>query len=121
MIKIVIDGRLDGLNELINANRRNKYAGAKLKRDNESIITNYIKTQCNVKFERVRISIDWYEKNKRRDFDNIASAKKYILDALVKCEVIPNDGWKNIYPEFTDRFFHDKENPRIEVVIEEVV
>lgn len=119
MVKIVIDGSLSGLNELINANRRNKYAGAKLKKDNESIIGLYIKTQCNVKFERVRISIDWYEGNKRRDFDNIASAKKYILDALVTNGVIPNDGWKNIYPEFKDRFFHDKDNPRIEVFIEE--
>lgn len=118
-MKITIDGRLDGLNELVNANRRNKYAGAKLKRDNESIIMNYIKIQCTESFERVKISIDWYEPNKRRDFDNIASAKKYILDSLVKCGVIPNDGWKNIHPEFIDRFFLDKENPRIEIFIEE--
>ena len=36
-----IDSRLDGLNEVIEANRRNKYAGAKIKKDNETIVIYY--------------------------------------------------------------------------------
>ena len=37
-----IEQRLPGLNEVINANRRNKYLGAKLKRETEEIIGQYI-------------------------------------------------------------------------------
>lgn len=39
-------------------------------------------------------------------------------DALVKEGILENDGWKDIVG-FTDRFFIDKNNPRIEVEIEE--
>ena len=34
--KFVIQGRLDGLNEYTKANRGNRYAGNKMKKDNES-------------------------------------------------------------------------------------
>ena len=37
-----------------------------------------------------------------------------------KCKVLDNDGWNNIVG-FEDHFFTDKHNPRIEVVLEEVV
>lgn len=42
-----------------------------------------------------------------------------IQDALVKAKIITDDGWKNIIG-FSDEFYVDKENPRIEVVIEEI-
>jgi len=90
--KIEIPHRLPSLNEVISANRRNKYAGAKLKKETQKLIEHYVKLQCKKKFARIRVNIDWYEPNKKRDFDNIASAKKFILDALVKCGVVPNDG-----------------------------
>ena len=117
---ITIPGTLPGLNKVIDANRRNKYAGSKLKKETEQLIALYVKSQCKAKFERIKLSIDWYEPNKRRDFDNISSATKFILDTLVKCEVIPNDGWKNIAPELNHKFFLDKENPRVEIHIQEV-
>ena len=39
-----------------------------------------------------------------------------IQDALVKCNVLEDDGW-NYVTGFTDEFFHDKDNPRIEVTL----
>ena len=114
---IIIPGKLPGLNEVINANRRNKYAGSTLKKDVEESIIPYIKSQCRQSFERISISINWYEPNQRRDYDNISSATKFILDSLVKCDVIPNDGWRNIVPDLHHRFYIDKENPRIELEI----
>ena len=120
-IQIVIPHRLPSLNEVINANRSNKYAGAKQKKTNQRLIEHYVKMQCKEKFDKIRVEIDWYEPNKKRDFDNISSAKKFILDALVECEVIPNDGWENIDPSFRDTFYHDKDNPRVEIFITEVV
>lgn len=62
----------------------------------------------------------WYEKDKRRDLDNVSSfGRKVIQDALVYTGVIQNDGWKEI-TGFSDEFYVDKKNPRIEVEIEEV-
>ena len=43
---------------------------------------------------------------------------KVIQDALVACEVIKNDGWKNI-KSFSCDFKVDKEKPRIEVFLVE--
>lgn len=120
-IKIVIQGKLPSLNEVVGANRSNKYAGASLKKATEKRIMIAIKKQCRSKFTKVRIDIEWYEQNRKRDFDNVSSAKKFILDALVKCEVIPNDGWKNIAPVFIDCFYYDKENPRVEVYLTDMM
>ena len=120
-MKIVIDGTLPGLNKVIDANRRNKYAGSSLKKNTEQLIMTYIKSQCKQKFERIRLSIHWYEPSKRRDYDNISSATKFILDSLVKCEVIKNDGWRYIAPELNHRFFLDRDRPRVEIFIEEVL
>ena len=100
--------------------RGNRYAAAKQKKDIEDIIIFHIKTQLkNVKFEKqVFLKFFWYEKNRKRDLDNVAFSKKFLIDSLVKSRAIPNDGWANIVG-FEDRFFIDKENPRIEVEIEE--
>lgn len=118
---LVIQGRLDGLNEYTRACRSNKYKGAEMKKANERIVSAYIMQQLkNVHFDGVvRLSFRWYEKDRKRDLDNIAMSKKFILDALVSNQVIFADSWKGVVG-FTDEFFIDKTNPRIEVDIEEV-
>ncbi len=66
----------------------------------------------------VRMTYRWYEKDRRRDLDNVSSfGRKVIQDALVDTGVIQNDGWKEI-TGFSDEFYVDKKNPRIEVEIE---
>ena len=62
----------------------------------------------------------WYERNRKRDLDNVSSfGRKVIQDALVSKGVISDDGWKNI-KGFSDEFYVDNANPRIEVEIEVV-
>ena len=39
----------------------------------------------------VVVSFEWHESNKRRDLDNIYSAKKFILDAMQKAGIIKSD------------------------------
>ena len=39
---------------------------------------------------------EWHERTKRRDPDNIASAKKFVLDALVKNGVLEDDSRKYV-------------------------
>jgi Holliday junction resolvase RusA-like endonuclease len=46
--------------------------------------------------DRVYLHMVWIEPNTKRDPDNISSFIKFILDALQKANIIPNDGWANI-------------------------
>lgn len=119
--KLIIKGRLDGLNDYTVANRTNPKKGNRMKLDNEAIITCAIRMQLRqLQIEKpVLLKFAWYEPNKRRDHDNVSSfGRKVIQDALVKCKVLQDDGWKFV-TGFTDDFYCDKENPRIEVLIVE--
>lgn len=119
MKTLVIKGQLPNLNDYTKACRSNRYVGAKMKKQAEDIISLHIKQQIpDVHFEDVvRLAFRWYEPNKRRDLDNICFAKKFILDALVSAGTIKADGWRGV-KGFTDEFFLDSDNPRIEVDIE---
>lgn len=121
MIILTIGGSLPNLNEYTKANRTNMHVGANMKKQAETIITRYIRQQLHsVKpIDRCTIRFVWVEKDRRRDLDNIAFAKKFILDALVKNGILKGDGW-NCVTGFSDHFRVDKERPRIEVYIDEV-
>lgn len=51
----------------------------------------------------------WHERTKKRDADNIAFAKKFILDALVKNGVLADDSRKYV-KGFYDTIVDDKED-----------
>lgn len=118
---LIINGQLNSLNDYTRACRTNRYAGAKMKTDNEAIISLYIKMQLNgLHFPgRVILDFKWFEPNRRRDPDNICFAHKFVFDALVNNGVIKGDSQKYI-AGFTDEFFVDKEFPRVEVTIKAV-
>lgn len=119
--KFTIRGTLPGLNELIEAERRNRFIGAKLKKQYEAVVMRAARSLGNVEFEEpVYMVYHWYEKDRRRDKDNIcAFGRKVIQDALVKARFLRNDGWKNI-AGFENRFYVDKDKPRVVVEILEV-
>lgn len=119
MVTLTIPDRLPSLNEYTRACRSNKYTGAKMKKEAEEIIGWNIKLRLkDIHFDApVRLKFRWFEPNRRRDLDNVAFAKKFILDALVKNGVLPDDGPKYVIG-FTDEFFIDKDHPRVEVDIE---
>lgn len=91
-------GQLPSLNDYIAKINRNKYAGNSFKKQIQEDIywqlkaqkISKIKTPCQMHFH-------WVEKSKRRDIDNIYSAKKFILDALIEYGAIEGDGQKYIY------------------------
>ena len=117
--KFIIKGRLDGLNEYTAANRTNPYKGRKMKKDNEEVVIWSIRQQLRGLHINVPVILkyDFYEPNRRRDLDNISSfAHKVIQDALVKTDVLKNDGWNEIV-SYIDQFYIDRNNPRIEVTI----
>ena len=118
---LIIHGKLNNLNDYINALDASRYKGAGLKADNEARVLQEIYSQFGrLRITRpVRMQYSWYEKNKRRDLDNISSfGRKVIQDALVKSRVLQNDGWDEIIG-FSDEFYVDAKNPRIEVLISE--
>lgn len=122
--KFTISGTLPGLNDYLKAERsfsRKHSCGNDMKQSCQMLIASAIRTQLKrLKIKNpVQISYTYYKPTKRRDLDNIAAtAHKFIQDALVKCNVLENDGWKQI-KGFSDQFFVDKYNPRIEVLIVE--
>ena len=118
-MKIIIDGDLVDLNKFINAQRANRFGGAALKKKYTD--------KCAVAFMPIRakrlklpitLHITWYCKDKRKDKDNIAFGKKFILDGMIQSGLLKNDGWGEI-AGFTDNFEVDKDNPRIEIELEE--
>jgi len=118
---LLIKGRLDGLNDYTAASRTNPYKGNKMKADNEQIVIYAIRQQLRrLHIESpVVLKFAWYEPNRKRDHDNVSSfGRKVIQDALVKCKVLQDDGWRYVVG-FTDDFYCDRENPRIEVLIVE--
>ena len=124
-----VPGILPGLNDYLKAERNftrrggsAHSAGNDMKQENQMLICNAIHIQLKrLKIRRpVYISYRFYEPNRRRDLDNIAGvAHKFIQDSLVRCGVLANDGWEHI-TGFSDAFFVDRHNPRIEVTIREV-
>lgn len=120
---LTIPGTLNNLNNYIAAERTNRHKGAKMKADNEKIVIVAIR-QCmmGVRIEKpVFMEYTWFEPSRRRDKDNISSfGRKVIQDALVDTGVLKDDGWKYVVG-FSDRFEVDKNNPRIEIKIKEVV
>lgn len=122
--KLVVDGRLPGLNEYSAAerSRRGAQIAARIKRDTQELISWYIKAQLPGLHitHPVWLRYTWVEPNRRRDRDNIAFAHKFVQDALVQMGVLQGDGWKHILGH-SDAYAVDRDRPRVEVELVEVV
>ncbi len=116
-MKIVIPFRLPSLNQYINECRKNKYAGANMKKTVDRDIGYYINKLP--KYESpIKIHFIWIEENKRRDLDNVCFAKKFILDSMVKAGKLKDDN-RNFVTGFTDTFEYGKTSKVILEIEEE--
>lgn len=115
----VIPDVIPGLNEYIKALNNSRYEGNKLKSDTEDYICRCINSGLG-KTESfdcvVQVHITFVEKNRKRDYDNITSGTKFILDAMRKAGVIYNDGQSFLMPCTYD-YKVDADHPRVEVKI----
>ena len=126
---LVIKGRLPNLNdgfygERIAIRKNGKFTtkGNAMKQEYQRKVVSAVRSQLRgIHINKpVKIYYTFYEKNRKRDLDNISAfAHKVIQDGLVQCGLLANDGWKNIVG-YSDDFYVDKDNPRIEVTIREV-
>lgn len=122
MKKLIILGRLPGLNEAFEAARRNKHIEANTRREYENLIIYSAKRSLRgwKPSGPVILHYTFYEPNRRRDKDNVAGyAMKLIQDALVKAGYLRGDGW-NYIENFTFTWAVDAKRPRVEVEMEEI-
>ena len=124
MNHFVINQKLPSLNEVIGKNRANRMMGAKLKREVQDDILTYIRLSVLngdlvPQKKRCTVSITWHECTKKRDVDNIQSAQKFILDAMVDGGILEDDSRK-----YVAQIYHhivDDERDFVEVYINDCV
>lgn len=102
-----IYGKLPGMNEIIGAQRANRYKGASFKKRWQKYVESYIIAAINGKtFEPCKepcvVYMKFTEKNRRRDVDNVQSSQKIILDAMQTSGAIQGDS-----PRFVRQVYHD--------------
>lgn len=112
--EFLIKAKLPSLNDYVDVCRRSKYQANQFKSEIEELIGWAIRqaqTKGSLKptNKPIIVYFEWHEKTKRRDADNIASAKKYILDAMQKCKIIPNDNRRYV-KGFYDVIIDDTED-----------
>lgn len=101
-MKLEIPMKLPSLNQYINECRKNKFAGSNMKKQVQNDIGYFINKLPTFK-KPITIHFTWVEANNKRDYDNIAFAKKFILDAMQECGKLENDNRKWV-TGFTDSF-----------------
>nr|DAM48000.1 MAG TPA: Endodeoxyribonuclease RusA [Caudoviricetes sp.] len=118
-----IHAKLPSLNQVVAKDRANKFAGAAYRKDAEKVISRYIQIALNTGelqpvSEPCIIQIEWHEKSKRRDVDNIQSSQKFILDALVQCGVLKDDSRKYVKQIYHKIIDSDKDKVSITILPE---
>lgn len=114
--KLEIPGTLPTLNEYVNKERTNRFAAAKVKKDTQEYIRSFIPFGSPQFKGAVVVSFRWVRPDMRSDKDNVAFAKKFILDALQEAEIIEKDSWRLCTP-YDIGFAVNKQNPRTIVTI----
>lgn len=116
--EFTIFDRLPGLNDYTAACRGRAIAGGKMKHKAQDSVQKAIREAGLRPMKApVDVRVTWYERDRKRDKDNVRFAVKFILDALVAEKVIENDNWKWIRG-IADEYRVDRSNPRIHVLIE---
>lgn len=113
-------GRLPGLNEIIAAAKqgRGKCQPYAIMKERYTSEIGWLAKKLPA-YERVDITITWYEPNRRRDPDNVVGGTKFIMDGLVAGGAIKDDSQRYVN-SILHNFEVDQDNPRIEIEVKEV-
>lgn len=115
--QFTIHGTLPGMNEIVGAARTHWSASAAMKKNATEVCAEAARglKPCT---RPVVLLIAWFEKDARRDCDNIMAATKFLCDGLVQAKVLPDDSQKYV-TSIAHVVAIDKAHPRICVEIEE--
>lgn len=117
--EVWIPGPMPGMNEIIALARRNRYASAGQKKQWTQRVAFATAAAKVPQYKWATFEFEWVEPNRKRDPDNIASARKFILDGLQQASALEGDGWFQIRG-WSDRFrvTRDKgDSPGVRVVL----
>lgn len=118
---LIIKGALPGRNESEKAARTHWTVGAKLKKEYTELVMWECKAQkIKPVQEKARVEVTFYEKDMRRDSDNVFGGLKYILDGIVNAGILKNDTRK-LVDLYINPVQLDRQNPRIEIKIKELI
>lgn len=93
-MKIKIDYKLHNWNEIINANRNNKYIGAKLKKKEMKDLKYFFVGAPKIEKYPIKIICTWHVLFMGKDLDNMAL--KSVLDTMQEVGILENDNCKHI-------------------------
>ena len=101
------------LNEYIYLERSHKMAAAEIKKS-QTFKVAYLALEQKFTLEDCLYDVvfNWYKPDNRKDHDNIAFGKKFILDGLVQAKILKTDSPKQIR-NFKDTFTLDKTRPYV--------
>ena len=108
--------KLPSLNDYVKACRSSPYAGAAMK-DRIQRDIGWFLMDLPVITGAVIVHFTWTERTKKRDFDNVSFAKKFILDELVMLGKLEDDSRRYV-AGFTDTFRLGKDWS-VDIVIEQ--
>lgn len=123
---------LDGMNEIINANRTNRYVGAKQERENVANVQAFAEVAMRQQHwlplnrRKAHVKVTFVEVDARRDVSNIYGGLKFVLDGLSHPRGSKTLGAGAIWddsPKWVECEAHvriDKDNPGAEIEIWEV-
>lgn len=98
--------KLPSLNEYVAECKKDYRAAGRMVKQHEQLIMVQLSKMRKVK-SPIHIHFQWHEKSRRRDKDNVAFGKKFILDAMQYAGKLPNDNNRYI-AGFSDGFDYGK-------------
>lgn len=94
------------LNEYIDRERTNRMIASSIKKKlTNTVMEQALYANCNKPKRQVDMVFSWHVKGKH-DSDNIAFAKKFVLDGMVKAGILENDNPKWVR-HLKDYIYHD--------------
>ena len=116
--ELILNMSFPSLNEYINLERSNKFAAATMKKSRTITVAYLARAQVfKLEDKKYDVYFTWYKPNNKKDHDNIAFAKKFVLDGLILAKVLKSDGSKYIN-NFRDTFILDKTRDYVSCKVE---
>lgn len=114
---LVIEGRLPSFNEHLCESKKHSNEYSSWKKEEKNRVMAEIGIANIDPVPACHLIIRYFEKNRKRDPDNIiGGGQKIIIDALVDAGILEDDGWRCIWG-VDSKVIKDADNPRVEVDI----
>jgi len=116
--ELILNMSFPSLNEYVLAERTNRYVAAKMKKSKTTSVAYLaISQKFDLDNKKYDVHFTWFKPDNKKDHDNIAFAKKFVLDGLVYAKILQSDGCKHIN-NLSDTFILDKTRDYVSCKVE---